>query len=39
MAEKISIGIELKSKLDEIAKLDTSQLKLSQKMKINYVQQ
>lgn len=33
MAEKISIGIELKSKLDELAKLDTSQLKLSQKQK------
>lgn len=33
MAEKISIGIELKSKLDELAKLDTSQLKLSQKQR------
>ena len=33
MAEKISIGIELKSKLDELSKLDTSQLKLSEKQK------
>ena len=33
MAEKISIGIELKSKLDELSKLDTSQLKLSQKQR------
>lgn len=33
MAEKISIGIELKSKLDELTKLDTSQLKLSQKQR------
>ena len=33
MADKVSIEIELKSKLDELAKLDTSQLKLSQKQR------
>ena len=33
MAEKIAIEVELKSKLDDLTKLDTSQLKLSQKQK------
>ena len=33
MAEKIAIEVELKSKLDDLTKLDTSQLKLNQKQK------